>query len=435
MIFYSTTLMTSFRRPFRIIAPSLLYAILSMTAFLFPAGAQNSGPLLERCAPRRGAVNSVLELEGYRLSAEDTSKVKAYFIRGSVKLTARIGGSHYVTNDLRGGEQSLEVIVPEDVAPGQWQVLVEVYGQRSAPVAVEIAEWEPPLLDHLTPERVGPGELIWVFGTNFHRDDEIEITDSLGNVHRFDSGASAQDVAFDVPKNMPEGSATVRVGITREGVGSFSQPLSFVVTSGPVPLELWSNGMKPVAPGQWANLVVTSTEPLEHSERTEVEFSQNGQHLVVETLNPRSLHVHVPAALAPGAVELRTRTWQEGLVSDWSKTIAYKLSEHPVPFQVDVIEVRNKPVFLWEGPDRPTSFAAHPGDTLIFRGDFTVATADDLRITLDGAGGQLSFMPVDVEAGVSITLPHNIRRGDWRFTFLETDNGMRARVPVVMRVD
>jgi len=425
----------SYRALFSLVSGLLLSPLISNPLFATRAAAQDAPPVIERCTPARGSVNSVLELAGYRLGAEDTAQVKAYFAQGEARLPARTGGTSYVTNDVKGGAQTLEVFVPEGVTLGSWEIVVEVRGQSSAPAAVEIVEWVPPELERVSPSLPQPGEIVSIYGTNFHVGDEIELSDSLGNVYRFESGASAHSVGFTLPTEMPEGTAVVRVGTSKNGVGSFSRPLTFSVTSGPAPLEVWACWMKQVAPGQWAELAVTSLKPLEGAERVEVEFRQEGRLFVVETRKGDSPRVRVPEALAPGAVELRARTWREGLASEWSDAHTFRLLDRLAPPSVEVIEVgaESKPVFLWEGPDRPASFGARPGDALVLRGHFPVATARELRVTLAGPEAQLELPPVDTERGVLIRLPRGIRGRDWRFVISATD-GTRSQVPITMRV-
>ena len=415
------------------------YLLLSSLMVCSSAAAQTAGPIIERCTPTRGAAKSVLEVAGYRLGAEDMAKVKVYFIRGQLRLSAGMSGTSSTTNDVQGGPQTLDVIVPEKITPGEWQMLIEVRGQKTAPVPIQITEWTPPQLERLSHTRAQRGDVISIYGSNIHIDDEIELTDAQGQVRRFSAGADSSGTGFTVPADLPEGELTVRVGLTVNGADSFSQPLKLVVTSGPLPLELWGSAMDPVAPGQWADLVFNSTKTLEQSERTEVEFRQGEQLVIAPTQQPDAarVRVRVPVALAPGAVELRTRTWRDGVASEWSEPQAYRLLDAPVSPLVEALEVGAEPrqIHLWEGPDRPRSFDAHAGEAIIFRGRFYMEHAGELRVTLRGPGGQLSLPAVDVERGFQVQLPANVRRGNWRLSIEDATTGKGSQLPVVMRVN
>lgn len=317
----------------RLFSSVRFYLLLSSLISCSSAAAQTAGPIIERCTPTRGAAKSVLEVTGYRLGAEDMAKVKVYFTRGHLRLSTWVSGTSSTANNLQGGPQTLEVLVPEKITPGAWQMSIEVRGQKTAPVPIEITEWTPPQLERLSLTRAHHGEIITIYGSNFHIDDELELTDAHGRASRFAVGADHYSTAFTVPADLPEGELTVRVGLTVDGVDSFSQPLKLTVTSAPLPLELWGDSMDPVAPGQWADLVFNSTKTLEQSGRTEVEFRQGEQLVIAPTQQPDAarVRVRVPVALAPGAVELRTRTWRDGVASEWSEPQAYRLLERARP--------------------------------------------------------------------------------------------------------
>jgi hypothetical protein len=271
-------------------------------------------------------------------------------------------------------------------------------------------------------------------GGNLHVNDEVEITDALGRMRRFASHASGGSIGFAVPGDMPVGQASVRVGLASKN--SFSEPLTFVVTTNPTALTLWEE-MAKVAPGQWTNLVVTSLKPLEGADGAEVEFRQGEQVVIEQTLKPGSLHVRVPATLKPGSVELRTRTLRRALVSEWSKSIAYQIAERPIAPWVWAIEMGDKasPVFLTEGPDRPTKFDVEPGYDLTLRGNFPVATPNQLLITFQSSTDQFSLTPTEGEReGLLIKLPGDLKPGDWKLLISDLESGIIATIPVTMHV-
>jgi hypothetical protein len=402
------------------------------------AASQYQAPEIINCTPAVASVNSVLELEGYRLGGDDPTRVQVTLWRGSIRYPARTGGSRSVTNDRSGGSQSLEVIVPEELPSGSYRLTIEVDGHRSAPVNVEIGHWMPPSLQSLRPSTGRPGEFIWIFGTGFHVYDDIEITDARGRKHLFSRvGASAGDTTFSIPKNMPEGEATVRIGNSQYGNGQYSAHLRLTITNGPQPLELWTGEMEPVAPGQWIDLVVSSTTTLESSERTEVLFKQGDQSVIVSTSKPDNLHLRVPSTLLAGEVQLQSRTWQNGVASEWSEPRSYELSKQPVAPHVQAIEVGPdwKQVFLWPGPDKPESFVGNPGQPLIFRSSLPVATIDQLRVTLEGPGGVITIRPTEAErSGINVELPLELEPGEWRLTIGNPQDGTQAQLPIIMLI-
>jgi len=413
----------------------VLSLIVSLVVLSFTTSAQTLGPVLERCSPTKGAVNTVLECDGLRLGAEvtDPKLLRATFVRGAIRIAARASGSRYITNDLQGGPQTLSVVVPEEITPGRWQLIIEV-GERSCdPVMIEIADWTPPNLSSLVPQRVSRGEFVFVYGGNLHVNDEIEITDSLGHVRRFSAGASGSSTGFTVAKDMPDGEAWIRIGLAARN--SFSQPLKFVVTSGPIALELWPDQMKKVAPGQWTDLVVTTLKPAEDADNVEVEFRRGEQVIIQPTLKSNRTHVRVPPTLKPGSTELRTRTWRHGFTSDWSRAISYEILEHAVAPSVSAIEMRDKAFFLWEGPDRPTSFEVEPGYALTLRGDFPVGSPDYLRIVFQRNTEQFTLTPIAGErGGMLLNLPGDLEPGEWKISITDLESGITAPIPILMRV-
>jgi hypothetical protein len=96
------------------------------------------------------------------------------------------------------------------------------------------------------------------------------------------------------------------------GEERFSAPLTFLVTSGPLPLKPLAVAlMKPVAPGQWTDIVKAHEIEFEvrRIDRIDVEFQQGGTTEISRVIGPDNVHVQVPGRLIPGQALVRTRTW------------------------------------------------------------------------------------------------------------------------------
>ena len=85
--------------------------------------------------------------------------------------------------------------------------------------------------------------------------DQVDLVDARGGRWRIATGVRSHEVSFKLPDDVADGEAAVRVGRTKDGVDSFGAPMTFVITSGPVPLGGVALGMTPVAPGQWTDLL------------------------------------------------------------------------------------------------------------------------------------------------------------------------------------
>jgi hypothetical protein len=420
--------------------PLLCPALLWLSALNVTA--QSEGPEVTDCFPKTGSINSVLALQGYRLSPSESGKTKAYFLQNGNKYPASTGGGSSTTNDERNGPQSLEVIVPEGVVPGPCQIVVEANGLRSAPVTVSIIEWTLPRVTRVAPASGSPGTFVDILCTGFHIYDEIEITDALGKVTTFESGGSTHGTGFTVPKDAPEGVMTIRIGNRKYGNDKYTEPFNFLVTSDPLPLELWAGFMTPVAPGQWIDLQASSLEPLKHSERTELAFKQGGRSIIVAAPKPQRPHVGVPSALSPGDLQLQVRTWRGGHASAWSEPVQFRLTERPVPPSVGALRLeKGNWVQLWPGPDRTESFSATAGDLIIINGTFPVADASRLKVALIGPEGSIALIPYELDeradwfGTLCVKLPEALHKGDWRMTVSSSDDGTQVELPIIIHID
>ncbi len=225
-------------------------------------------------------------------------------------------------------------------------------------------------------------------------------------------------MSFILPDEVAEGEATIRVGKTRNGVDSFSAPLKVVVTSGPLPLKGLAAGMmKSVAPGQWTDLVTDSEVEFEirRSDRIEVEFRQGDVVVISQATGPERVHVQVPAGVAAGSISVRTRTWIEQTASEWSAPTDFYVLERPIAPSIGSVEagpLRN--LVWWAGNAAPAVALTKPGEALVLRGHFPVASASDLRVQLRRQTVTVDLTATDVDGGVRVEVPRQTAAGDWQ---------------------
>ena len=308
------------------------------------SGSQTSeAPQLTRVTPAATPSSTHIKIEGFRLGANLEEGVQVIFVQGAAEYFARPNGSEYET-DVERGLQGLNVVVPVELQPGPSQVIVEVLGQRSASLELKISvPATAPVLSGIRPLLPQPGEIIWINGTGFSASDVFELIDGLGKTHHIvnsDGTSDADCAAFALPKDFPGGETTLRVIEHRSGSNQFSNTLSFTVASGPAPLDVLSDWLMPVAPGQWLDLVVTSGMPIKNAERVEVAFRQKNQLLTLPLEDPKKLRVQVPSALSPGRVDIQTRTWVAGEASPWSSPVDFNLLDRPAAAKVYSLEIR-----------------------------------------------------------------------------------------------
>ena len=267
------------------------------------------------------------------------------FVQGTAEHVTVSTGSSHDTANLKRGLHQLNVIVPEQLQPGPCQVVVEVNGSRSAPLTIQInIPATAPVVSDFRPRLPRAGEWVWIEGTGFSESDEIVLTDSQGKAYHVEAGGTsdANIAAFTLPKDLAAGEATFLVIERRSGGNLSSNSLSLMIVHGPRPLDLYSDWLMPVAPGQWLDLVVGSMEPVKSAERVDVMFQQKEQIVVVPTMgaNENNLRVRVPESLAPGSVKIQTRTIVSGEASQWSDAVDYQLLHKPVAAKIYSLEIR-----------------------------------------------------------------------------------------------
>ncbi len=401
-----------------------------------------AGPVVESWEPKTGSINSFIDLTGYRLYPGDSNKTKAFFVQNGFEIPARTAGGSSVTNDEHTGQQTLGVIVPEEVVLGQAQIVVEVNGRRSIPATVSIIEWKLPVIKRVTPTRGAPGTMVNIECDGFHLNDELEITDAEGNPFRFNGGGSSNGTGFGIPEDAPEGVITVRIGNSKYGKGQYTEPFTFTVTNEPLPVELIPSYMKSVAPGQWLDLHTSNTGALKHSERTEVAFKQAGRTIIVAAHKPFWPHVAVPSVLSAGDVELQMRMWRDGRPAEWSEAAVFKLADKPLAPSVAAIRLATTGgwVQLWPGPDRATSFTVSPGDEVVLNGLWPVADASKLKVSFVRPGEVISMTATEVDekaywfSDVRVRLPESLEVGEWRMIVSSETDGTQDEVPIVIHV-
>jgi len=402
---------------------------------------RNEGPVVNECSPHSGSVNSVIELQGFRLGSDELESAKIFVIQNGIEIPARTGGGSGITNDRMNGAGTLEVILPEEVTPGRAQIVAERNGIRSAPVTIMIIEWTLPVIKKVTPTSGPPGTSVDLECENFHIYDEIELTDAEGRlVKSFESGGSSSGTGFAVPKDFPEGVLRIRIGNRKFGKGQFTAPVEFVVTNEPLPVELQSEWIKSVAPGQWLDLPVSSPAQIKNSEQTDVSFKQAGREIIVTTPSPSRPRVEVPRALSPGEVQVQMRTWRHGRPANWSTPVVIQLAEKPLPPHVGALRLEKDTwVQLWPGPDRAAKFSAGPGDVIVMNGLYPVADADKLKVLLVGFGEVVELKVTEFNKKaewfneVTVKLPEQIAAGDWQMIVRALD-GSEHLVPIPLHI-
>jgi hypothetical protein len=430
----------------RIIGVLLLLCVIGVCAIGVVRGQRTNdsrkAPQVVRCTPSAASVGTVLDLEGYRLGVPNSDKTRVHFVQGGADYLATLsGGEGENVNDEQGEIEHLDVNVPGGLISGLCQITVEVDGQQSAPITIEIIQWKPPEITAISPLRAQPGDEVSFEGSGFHITDDFVLIDAQGRKHQFEPGHAARYSDQTLPTDLPEGEATLYI-VNRENPSDPpSRSFKLHVSRGPIPLEIWPSELMSVAPGQWLDLVVTSLKPLEGAERAEVAFQQYGQIIIspiVDHANPR---VQVPSRLKPGEVILLTRIWRDNKASSWSRPEKYQLTKQPVAPSVQVIKIGSldKPthIYLIEGPDRPQRFEIKPGEAMILQGTFPVASVDQLQVILDHFGSTLTLKPIALASPgmMKIVLPDDLRSGDWQISVISPDDGVSAKLPIAMHIE
>ena len=410
------------------------------TPIAIERSAPTGPPRVSSLVPAVAAPNSVLAVTGYALGLEDSNSVRVLFRRDTLEHTGRISGSgRALSRDANNEFHYMDVLVPPNLSPGPWQLVIDANGRRSAPLAIEIAEQADLQLTGISPVRPHPAQSVLLATTTAARvGDRVQLTDAGGRQWRVATGVSSRGISLILPDEVADGEATVRVVRNEAGVESLSAPLRFVVTSVPLPLKSLAVAlMTPVAPGQWTDLVKDHEVEFEvrRVDRIDVEFTQGAVTELSRATGPDHVHVRVPPRLKPGAVAVRTRTWIERAVSEWSDPTTFTVLERAAAPAITSIEAgRIRNLVWWSGDAAPAVVEARPGEALVLRGHFPVASARALRVQIRGPRITMELQATDVDGGVQVAVPSQASSGDWRLVVGTRDGRIPAEEIATVRV-
>jgi hypothetical protein len=168
-------------------------------------------------------------------------------------------------------------------------------------------------------------------------------------------------------------------------------------------------------------------------DRIDVEFQQGAVTEVSRAIGADNVHVRVPPRLKPGPVSVRTRTWIEQAASEWSAPTTFPLLERAAAPTITAIEAGPiRSLVWWSGDAAPVAIQARPGDALVLRGHFPVASAAALRIQMQGPRTTLALDATDVDGGVRIVLPSQASSGGWRLVVGTRDGKSPQEITTVL---
>jgi hypothetical protein len=402
-------------------------------------------PEIKGFTPAAISAGTVLDIEGFRLGVSDhnLSKIKIHFVQGGAHhITSPSAGSS-ATNNLQTAIEHIDVAVPEDLAQGSCQVIVEFNELSSNPATIEIGEWNPPEITSFHPPFAQPGESIHFEGMGFHASDVIVLIDAQGNKHHLERSHDpmARVFGFALPPDLPDGEATLWIAKRQSPEDQSTNAFKLLVSRGPIPIDILADQLMQVAPGQWIDLELASFKPLEGADRAEVAFKQGQQVIISPIVDHENPRVRVPPEILPGPVYLQSRTWRGEKVSSWSEPALYHLLSKPAAPNLDSIQTGppENPTYihLADGPDRPKTFTVKPGDSVILNGMFAVASVEKLQLIIEGYGGRWPIEPVALSNPLSMKFeaPQWIQKGDWQLTVRSLETNTDTRLPVAMRVE
>lgn len=401
-----------------------------------PSGPPRVSPIV----PSIAAPSSVVAVSGYALGVEDSSSVQVLFRQGNLERIVKVSGSgRALSQDADNEFQYMDVVVPGDLTPGRWEIVINANGRRSAPVAIEIVETAVPRLTGVAPAQAHPAQgVLLTSKTPAQVGDVVELTDGRGRQWRIATGASALGISLMLPDEVADGEASIRLGRNVNGEERFSAPLRFLVTSGPLPLKSLAVAlMKPVAPGQWTDIVKDHEIEFEvrRVDRIDVEFQQGAVTEISRATGPDNVHVQVPGRLIPGRASVRTRTWIEQTASDWSAPVTLTVPERPVAPSVTAIEAGSfRNLVWWSGDSAPAVAEVQHGEAMVLRGHFPVARATDLRVRLRAPGRDLELRLTDVDGGVRVEIPSSAASGDYRLVVEPKDGRTAPQAITTVRI-
>jgi hypothetical protein len=317
----------------------ILIAMKGMAFGQVKTKAKTPRPRITDVSPRKVSPAVYLSIEGHWLNAGDDSEPLIMFVQASVEHKA---GPYSVgtLNADPDGLQYLTAVVPDQLVSGPCHLVVEVKGKRSEPFSIEITSIiTPPVLTAFRPRWVQPGESTSIYGTGFSGSDTFEITDAVGHIHQIEGSKYADSAGFPVPNSLPDGPASVRMVEHRSRGNQRSNSLSFIVSHGPVPLQISLDSPHPLAPGQILLVWPFSSKPLEQATGVELTLKQGGLSHSIFLRNLKNLRFQIPSEITPGKIEVQNRTWRGTVASEWSEPVSYKVSDRPAPPWVHNIQI------------------------------------------------------------------------------------------------
>lgn len=422
-------------------------------------------PEVATITPTTATPGVEVDLEGYRLGMVGTNweKVRVMFVQRAVRRSVEpTGGGGEIAN-IRSGLQQMVVTVPDGLEPGACQIVVDVAGQCSEPRPFNIGSAAiPPVLISIVPPNAAPGEVVSVYGRGFSKSsDHCLLTDASGAVHRIvngevtnesgetyhanncGTGSSAQWCGVTLPMNIPEGKASLRIV---SGTNQASNPLPLMISRGPVPLYIFEDLLRPVAPGQCLDVVV-SDGPSTGATRVEYAFRQKDNVVLIVTDLLDCLHVPVPKVLVAGDVEIQTRTWVGDTVSAWSDAVTLQLLDRPAAaciYSVEVVPVRAEVAFhgrngvdaIYVGPDTPPQLSVYKGEGLILNGGFPATSMHSVEVVLSNWRREVRLRPTSTRnKEVTVRLPDDMTSGNWRVSVHSLEDHTVTRLPFTLRVE
>jgi hypothetical protein len=389
-------------------------------------------PRVVEVVPPRIAPNTNFTVNGFDMDVEDRKSVHVSFTQGRLVHTAKEGGSGGL--DLLGGDgRYVEFVAPAELSEGKWQLVIDADGRRSAPFDVEIIRAPDVELVAIFPSTAHPAQGVDIDTKNPPPVDVYaQLTDARGRQWRIEPGVSRTGISLGLPEDVAEGEASIRVARIDNGSERWSAPITFAVTSGPLPLsESAVTEMIPVAPGQWSDLVLGDADEWEvkRVDRVDVEFRQGDVTVVSPASLPANTHVRVPPRLKPGVVTVRTRTWIEQTASAWSLPATFTLLERPVPPTItSIFRASGRHLWSWDqSADSAKGFIeVRAGQSLRVYGHFPVADRRDLYFRLRSSRAMLN-LPMRIEDSeilihIPSQLPPQTAPEDWMLVV-----GTRAR--------
>lgn len=250
--------------------------------------------------------------------------------------------------------------------------------------------------------------------------------------------ASSRGLLTRLPDEIADGEATLRVVSAMNGTTRSSGAWTFRVTSDPLPLDTAAiELMTPVAPGQWTDLVTSDLAmdfEIARVDGVELEFRQSSQRFISRASGDANMHLQVPLGLVAGPATVRTRTWIEQTISDWSEPATYVVADRPVAPTVEVIEGHPSARTIWFAGDPPPLRPVQRGQQIVMRGHFPVAGARELRIQLQNSTDSYELQATEDDEGVAVTIPAEAVPGEFHLVIGVRNNLTPPSDVTILRV-